>query len=54
MYSTKLEIPTDVLFDFTVMKSNYYGDRIFNLNKNIQRVELLHMEEYFNSIKRAI
>ena len=35
------------------MNSNYHGDKIINLNENIQRVELLHMEEYFNSLKKS-
>ena len=35
------------------MNSNYHGDKIINLNENIQRVELLHMEEYCNSLKKS-
>ena len=51
MFSTKLDIPNDVLDDFIAMNSNYHGNKIMNLNENIQRVELLHIEEHFNSLK---
>ena len=53
MNSTKIEISTDVLVGFTVMYSNYCGDKIMNHSENIQRIELLNMGEYFNSIKKS-
>ena len=35
------------------MNSNYHGDKIIDRNENIQRVELLHMKEHFNSLKKS-
>ena len=36
LFSTKSVIPNDVLIDFIAMNSNYHGDKIIKLNKNIQ------------------
>ena len=41
------------LLVYIAMNSNNHGDKIMNLTDNIQRIELLHMEEYFNSLKKS-
>ena len=53
LFSTKLDIPNDVLNDFIAMNSNYHGDKITNRTENIQRIELLHIEKYFNALKKS-
>ena len=34
------------------MYSNYCGDTIINRSENAQKIELLNMEEYFNSLNK--
>ena len=53
MVSTKLDIPNDVLNGFIAMNSNYYGDKIFNRKENIQQIELLHMKEHSDLLKKS-
>ena len=35
------------------MNSKYHGDKITNRTENVQRIELLDMEEYFNTLKNS-
>ena len=35
------------------MNSNYYGDKIFNRKENIQQIELLHMKEHSDLLKKS-
>ena len=53
LFSTKLDIPNDVLVDFIAMNSIYHVDKIINLNENIQQIELLHMVEHLSRLRKA-
>jgi len=52
-FSTKFEIPNNVLNGFIAMNSKYHGDKITNRTENVQRVELLNMEQHFNTLKNS-
>ena len=52
--STKVEISSDVLVDFTAMYSNYHGHIIINTSETIQRVEHLNTEELLTLLRKAI
>ena len=51
--STKIDIPNDVLVGFTEMYTKYQGGKIYNSSENIQRIELLNMDEHFKSLQRS-
>ena len=51
--STKINIPIDVLVDFTAMYSNYRGVKLDNHSENIQRIELLNMKNHFKSLQKS-
>ena len=51
--STKIDIPNDVLVGFTEMYTKYQGGKIYNSSENIQRVELLNMDEHFKSLRNS-
>ena len=53
LFSTKLDIPNDVLVDFIAMNLIYHVDKIINLNENIQQIELLHMVEHLSRLRKA-
>ena len=53
LFSTKLDIPNDVLVDFIAMNLIYHVDKIINLNENIQQIELMHMVEHLSRLRKA-
>ena len=44
----QFEIPTDVHDKFVAMNLKHQGNRVINLNENIQRVEMINMKYFFN------
>ena len=48
-----MEIPTDVHDKFVATNLKYQGNRVINLNENIQRVEIINMKTNFNSFKNS-
>ena len=53
LFFRKFDIPNNVLNGFIAMNSNYRGDKITNRTGNVQRIELLHVGEHFNALKKS-
>ena len=53
LFSTRFEIPNNVLNGFIAMDLKYDGDKITNRTENVQRIELLDMVEHFNTLKNS-
>ena len=53
LFSTRIEIPNNVLNGFIAMNLKYDGDKITIRTENVQRIEFLDMEEHFNTLKNS-